>query len=149
MSGFTARYLRRKNLGNYEHEELELSVACEEQADVDATVELLKSKVNRALGLVPTNTLEPKAEKVEEKPKTEKVTKKTTKKKTTKKVEKVEVDSIPTLDEVRTKLKEVYMAKGKEAAEAIVKAQGVTKSSELSEDSYKEVLASCDKALEA
>jgi outer membrane biosynthesis protein TonB len=95
----TVRYLRRKNLGNYEHEELEVSTVVEDGQSRSAVTADLRNFVNSALngGLQPTITKaepsenknppkgetkvlkekpqtkkeEPKAEEVKEEPKAE------------------------------------------------------------------------------
>lgn len=147
----TVRFLRRKNLGNYEHEEVELSGKLEDGDTVDGCLAKLKLTAETALGLVkkPVNTPDPKQEEVEEEKKvTKKVTKKVSKKTTTKKDSpEVEAEAVITLDEVRAKLHEVAKKCSLEVATKIVKDQGVAKSSELTEESYAEVMADCETAL--
>jgi outer membrane biosynthesis protein TonB len=87
-------YMRRVNLGNYEHEELSMSAILEDGENVSTAMLTLKNEVHHSLGLVGTPTEAPKKEvKVPEVPKKEE-----TKKETPKKEEKKEVELPPVID---------------------------------------------------
>lgn len=67
----TIEYMRRKNIGNYEHEELRISDVVQDGEDINKKLSELKELVLSNLGLVETQNA-PKAEpqKSEEKPQT-------------------------------------------------------------------------------
>ena len=46
------RFLRRKNLGNYEHEEVELFVDLSDGDDPDEAIAILKEKAEVSLGII-------------------------------------------------------------------------------------------------
>lgn len=52
MSNMNIEYLRRKNLGGYEHEELKVSIVVHEDDDINFEIESLKSLVHKHLGIV-------------------------------------------------------------------------------------------------
>lgn len=51
MNYKTITYKRIKNLGNFESQHLELTAEVDENEDIDAAIESLKSKVHQGLGL--------------------------------------------------------------------------------------------------
>jgi hypothetical protein len=67
----TIEYMRRKNIGNYEHGELRISDVVQDGEDINKKLSELKELVLSNLGLVETQNA-PKAEpqKSEEKPQT-------------------------------------------------------------------------------
>lgn len=52
MSNMNIEYLRRKNLGGYEHEELKVSIVVDEDDDINFEIESLKSLVHKHLGII-------------------------------------------------------------------------------------------------
>jgi len=153
--------MKRKNLGNYEHEEVSISALVEEGDDHIEVLAKLKLFCHQALNMVLTQT--PKAEVKEEtkdEPVKKKATKKTTKKNATPKKE-VEV-SEPVekednkeeaegqkfeLKDVKQILAQVWKSKGEGIAKDILKDFGVARSNELSEDQYAAVVKEAEKCL--
>lgn len=79
-------YMRRKNLGNYEHEEVMISVAAEDGEDRGKVLNTIKNEVLSALGLDNQVSQEPAAvEEVVEEPAAEEAPEKKPKKKPAKK----------------------------------------------------------------
>lgn len=156
MTRFTEiKYLSRKNLGNYEHEECQITAVIGENDDADKVIAFTKLKVQQALGMkfvaensASTNVEEPKKEEVKEP--TKKAAKKTTKSKPAKEeVKEAEVvdDVTYSLENVKQALASVWKAKGRQVAVEILAEFGVAKSDEINPSKYAEVIAECDRCL--
>lgn len=159
----TVSYMKRKNMGNYEHEEVSITALVE---DGDNHMEVLaqaKLACHQALSMVITQSAPPvpaQEEKKEDEPKkTAKVAKKTTKKKAASKPK----DEVPepaveepseepaqesfTLQDVKQILAQVWKSKGENVAKDILKDFGVARSNELSEEQYAAVVKEAQKCL--
>lgn len=167
------KLMRRKNLGNYEHEEVTLSMTVEDDDNLDQVIEFTQVKVAEALGLQPkvenikevlengevtTNggrTVDAGTGKKVSKKSAPKAKKKVTRKKADRAdvpVEQAEVDTAVdtpnyTLDQVKGKLAQVWKSKGKSIAIDILTDFKVAKSDELNEADYAEVVAKAEKCL--
>ena len=144
-------FMRRKNLGNYEHEEISLTAKVDEGESPEKVLNLLDNTIRKQLGL-PTVALEESVEEVKEAPKKKKVAKKVTKKKaSTKKKEEApkeeEAQVIPTFDELMVEMRAFCKAKGVNAAKVMLKEYGVEKAAELNKENYIEVMERIAKCL--
>lgn len=159
-------YMKRKNLGNYEHEEVTLQAVFEEGEDYLEGVAKIKHAARQALDMVVNaepvgETNEPKEEKKTTKKKAT-VTKKTTKKKAKAKSESESVADAKLdeegsgedagnneyeLSDVKKALAKVWKTKGENIAKDIVKSFGVSRSDELSEDQFGAVIEECERCL--
>lgn len=159
MKVFEVNYMRRRNLGNYEHEEVLLKAKVSEGEDFDDVLDYVKHKTELFLGLKKdgaTKTPEEVNLKVaetpkeaaakEEKTKTATATKKTRKsaKKEEEKAEEAPV--IITLDDLKEAAKKVYKLRGKPVYEAIMEKLGVAKTDAIDEADYPKAMAEFDKA---
>lgn len=150
-------YSRKRNLGNYESESIELRAIIDEHDNADDVINAVMVKAAEYL------FVQPKADKIVEvveggdcvmesgktvdggtgeevKPKKKKkVAKKVTKAKPKK-------ENI-TLDQVKDGLKSVWKAKGKSIAMDILDSFDVTKSDDLKEDDYAKVLTEVERCL--
>jgi type IV secretory pathway VirB10-like protein len=52
MNKINVEYMRRVNLGSYEHSELKVSIAINEEDDINFEIESLKSLVHKHLGII-------------------------------------------------------------------------------------------------
>jgi len=162
MTRFTeVKYLSRKNLGNYEHEECQITAVIGENDDADKVIAFTKLKVQQALGMkfvaessAPAKASEAKVEETKVKETPKKAAKKTTKSKPVKEevkeaevVESGEEDVTYSLEDVKQALASVWKAKGKQVAVEILTEFGVAKSDELKADQYSSVIAECNKCL--
>lgn len=149
--------MRRRNLGNYEHEEIMLQANVDSGESYEKVIADLKVAVNNAL-----NGLKQEEPKSDDKPvKKAKATKKTTKKKPVvesndgaeekpAKEAKKEVPEATTevsLAEVKQALAQVWRDKGKSVAVEILGEFKVSRSDELNADQYADVIAECNKCL--
>lgn len=161
MKIFEVSFMKRKNLGNYEHEEVVIKAQVEENEDHVQAIAAVKFACQQALGMVITQTTPAQEEKPAEEKKTtkKKASKKTSTnaKKTTKKTapakegpvetKKAEIIENVTIKEVKDKLIQVWKKKGEAIAKDILKSFGVAKSEELSEDDFLKVIGECEKCL--
>lgn len=158
MPRFTeVKYLSRKNLGNYEHEECQITAVIGENDDADAVIAFTKLKVLQALDkkfVAETKAPEAKVKEKREEAKVEEPVKKAAKKTTKSKPAKEEVneaedveDVTYSLENVKQALASVWKSKGKQVAVEILKEFGVEKSDELAPAKFAEVIAECEKCL--
>lgn len=157
MTRFTeVKYLSRKNLGNYEHDECQITAVIGETDNADEIIAFTKLKVQQALGMTFTKVpvaqpkTEVKTEEVKEEEAPKKAAKKTTKvrkEETAKEAEIVQEDKTYTLEEVKTHLASVWKSKGKQVAVEILKEFGVEKSDNLDPSKYSSVVEECLKCL--
>lgn len=158
MRVFEVSYTRRKNLGDYQHEEVSLKAEVSEGEDFDDVLDCLKHKTELFLGLKKdgaTKTPDEVNLKVAETPKEtaakEETKKATVTKKTRKSVAKKEekTDETPviiTLDDLKEAAKKVYKLRGKPVYEAIMEKLGVAKTDAIDEADYPKAMAEFDKA---
>lgn len=149
-------YSRTKNLGNYESETFSLKIQVSEESDLEVFIKSVKHTVHKTLGLITVDTNLGPAPVVDNSippviP--AEATVKAAAKKTTKKAEKA-VEAAPvveeaplTLEQVKNALRDVWSKKGKEHAKDVLAKFNVEKSEELKVESYKEVVALCQKIL--
>jgi len=165
-------FSRRRNLGNYEHEECTLNMAVSEHDNLDEVIDYTKVKIAEILGLQPTveqitevvengnvntragKTVDPSTgEEVSAEPVKKKRAKKKAKKSTGSKVSAkpaeapAEPEVILTLEDVKQYLGKVWKAKGKAVAVDILQDFGVEKSDALRVEDYPQVVEQCEKAL--
>jgi hypothetical protein len=153
MEIVTVEYMRRRQVSQYEPEELKVVGNLSEGEDWKESFEQLRQEVNEALGLVAAKAPKKAEEKkVEEPAKTtkKKVAKKTAKKvakKTTKAVKEEAEEVTYTNADVKEHLVKVIKANGKAAAVGILEEHGYGHSSEVTEEDYGNVIESCKKLL--
>jgi len=158
-------YTKRKNVGNYEHEEVSLVAVIEEDENVMESIARVKLTCNDALNMTVTHkVVEPVKEEIKEEAKDDKpkkkakVTKKTRSKKTKpvvesdtgaegettakpeKKVEASEDLEVVTVDQVKQALAQVWREKGKGIAKKILLDNGVERTDQLDPKLYSKVL---------
>ena len=144
--------MKRKNLGNYEHEEVTLKAQVEEGDDAMDVTARVKFACDQALGMVVKAAQETPKEEAPKKA-VKKTTKKVTKKATAKKeaVEEVEAQPISEVPELLKKvvdaLRSVIKAKGKDVALEILADFEVTKSDQLCATQAADVIAKAEKAV--
>lgn len=157
-------YMKRRNLGNYEHDEVKLVGQIEEGEDTMEAIAKLKWHCEQALLMRVEPVKETVKEEIkDEKPVKKKVTK-TTKTRTNKSVAKSDespkdeivedtIEEVPEapkvveLAEVKQSLAAVWKAKGKPVAVDILKSFKVSRSEDLDESQFEAVLAECEKCL--
>jgi len=153
-------FMRRKNLGNYEHEEISLTAKVDEGESAEKVLNNLDNTLRKQLGL-PLVEVAAEVEKCVAKmgkaiaeaiePTKKKVTKKVTKKKVAKKVIEPEVveeeKPAPTFDELMVEMRAFCKVKGVNAAKILLKDFGVAKAAELKEEQYLEVMEKVVKCL--
>jgi len=152
------KVMKRRNLGNYEHEEITLSVVVEENDDLDQVIKFTLNKVKVALGLEPVVNAEGANNEQTKRKAAKKTTKKTVKAKTSEtesksvpkeddKKNSSEAVSTVTLATVKAELGNVWKAKGKAIAADILKDFGVDRSDKLPVEVYADVLKATQKCL--
>lgn len=159
MKVFEVSYLRVKNLGNYEKEEIGLKAEIEEGEEYGYVLETLKHQTELFLGIKKDGASKSPSEvnlKVaetsketaakEEKPETKKAT--VTKKKRTQKSAETaeETPVIISLEDLKDAAKKVYKLRGKAVYEAIMEKFGVAKTDAIDEADYPKAMAEFDKA---
>jgi hypothetical protein len=139
------KIMKRKNLGNYEHKEIALTLALNEEDNPSECLLKGEAFVSNALNEVKMEVK--KQEKVEEEVKETPVKKKVTKKKKTAK--KVEPEVLISKEELNKKLVEVAkFYKSKEKAIALLEEVGGVKSiGELPEDKWNTLAKMCEAVL--
>ena len=140
------KLMKRKNLGNYEHKEVVVSLALSEGEDEKVALQKADAFIAHALGQVVVTKED--APKVEAKaPAKKKVAKKATKKA----APKVEEEPTITKDELNAKLIEVAkFYKSKEKAVALIQeVGGVDSISDLPEDKWNTLANMCKVVLDA
>lgn len=146
MKFASIRYMKRKNLGNYEHEELEVSVIVDEGEKESEILSQAKSFVYKGLGLVPEVPVTEEAPKKKKKAAAKK-SKSVSKKAESKEEIKEEEARVFTLENCRDLVKAVAKKRGMPAAKEILSSLNVEKVSDLSEDMFRAFCEECEKCL--